>query len=183
MTRWKRVDRGGARGHVVLRVHRAEDIRRQIPDWKDLSRKDKLVALRKVAPLHEQEVTNLTTEGWARHWVDKFMGQAVPDVSHYAVGSGTTAPKITDTDLATRQNTQPITLLQDAGLTLETSTFWDTTEINGVTVAEGGILAGGTPGTPGSGGVLLARVLFDPAQTKDSSKTFTIDHDHTGVPK
>ncbi len=147
-----------------------------------MSKAEKIAALKSVKPLYEEEIENVTTENMARHAVDKFDGQAVADVTHYAAGSGTTPPVITDTDLDTRETTVVLTVTTDAGLTLESTAFWDTTEANGLTFAEGGLLAGGTPGEPGSGGVLLARELFAAPQVKDSTKTFTVDHDLTFVP-
>ncbi len=179
--RIKREDRARWISKVRFRMHDIKEIRKKYPDWDSLSKKEKMEALKNVDPIYEEDRTNTFTEDGIRHIVDKLQGQSVADVSHYAIGSGTTPPEITDPDLETRENTQVITSTTDAGLTLETSTFWDTTEANGITFAEGGILAGGTPGTPGSGGVLMARTLFTP-QTKDSTKTFTVDHDITGIP-
>ncbi len=167
---------------VRLRVHKLDDIKRVHPTWDTMSRREKMEALRTVTPLYEEEQTNITTENLIRHIHDKLDGQVVDDVDTYAIGSGTTPPTIMDADLDTRENTQLITTVTDSGLTLETSTFWDTTEANGITFAEGGLLAGGTTGTPGSGGVLLARVVFASAQVKDATKTFTVDHDLTGTP-
>lgn len=171
------------RSNYRLRIHLASDLRLRFPYWDYLTVPRKIARLDAVIPLYQERWSNITTENLIRHITDKLMGQAVADVSHYAIGSGTTPPSITDTDMVTRENTQIITAIQDSGLTLETSTFWDTTEANGITFAEGGILAGGTPGTPGSGGILLARVVFATPQTKDSTKTFTVDHDLTGTPK
>ncbi len=181
-TRPRRTDKYGWRGRVRLRVHKIDEIKKRHPNWESYSRKEKMEALRDVDPLYEEEIENITTEDLIRYLTDQMQGQAVPDVDHYAVGSGTTDPLVTDSDLDTRENTQLTTTVTDAGLTLETQTFWDTTEINGITVAEGGLLAGGTAGTPGSGGALLGRVVFATPQTKDSTKTFTIDHDLTGTP-
>ena len=171
-----------AKGTVRFRVHKIDDIKRAHPTWDTMTKEEKVVALRSVTPLYEEIITNVSTENGARHAVDKFDGQAVADVTHYAAGSGTTPPLITDTDLATRVSTILLTVTTDAGLKLESTAFWDTTEANGLTFAEGGLLAGGTPGEPGSGGVLLARELFAAAQVKDATKTFTVDHDLTFVP-
>lgn len=166
-----------------LRIHLASDLRRRFPYWDHLTVPRKVARLDAVMPLYQERGSNITTENLIRHITDKLMGQAVSDVTHYAIGSGTTPPSITDTDMVTREHTQLITALNDAGLTLELSTFWDTTEANGIVFREGGPLAGGTAGTPGSGGILLARVVFATPQTKDSTKTFTVDHDLTGTPK
>lgn len=171
------------RGRVRLRVHRIADIHREIPEWDALDRASKVLALRDLRPEYEEDRENVTTENLAKHLVDKLMGQAVPNVDHYAIGDGTATPLITNQDLASRKHTQNVTLLQDAGTKLDTSTFWDTGEANGIIFREGGPLAGGATGTPGSGGVLLARVLFASPQTKDNTKTFTVDHSLTFMPE
>ncbi len=178
----KRASRLRIKSKVRLRVHKIDDIKKAYPRWDSMSKREKVEALKSITPLYEEEITNVTTENLARHVVDKLDGQAVADVTHYAAGSGTTPPSITDTDLDTRETTIALTLTTDAGLTLESTAFWDTTEANGLTFAEGGLLAGGTPGEPGSGGVLLARELFAAPQVKDSTKTFTVDHDITFIP-
>jgi hypothetical protein len=94
----------------------------------------------------------------------------VMKITHSALGSGSTAPANSDTQLATETYRNAIASISNATNTGYATGFYTTTETSG-TYAEVGLFCNGT-GSANSG-VLLSRVLA--SITKTTSQTLTID--------
>lgn len=157
--------------NVKVTVHNIDDLRREVDDWDSLSKQEKLEASRDVDPMETIEDHNTTVDGLNEYIVDNLdPSQSVnEDASHLEVGSdGNTTPTTSDTGMNTSVGTFSVTSDSDNGKDLFTSTFLDTSQANGNTLAECGLT------TASSGGTLLNHSTFTDFN-KTSSNTFTLD--------
>ena len=129
--------------------------------------------LRGERPLLEQSIGNLIVTAGKNHVADLLIGSSTEGFSYCGVGSGSTAPSSSDTDLeAPIGSRKQVTDRFRSNNVATFSTFFSSTDNNG-TWSECGLF------TAQSGGVMLCRALFTTSFTKDSSKTATIDWDIT----
>jgi len=90
-------------------------------------------------------------------------------LSHYALGTGATAPTVTDTTLAAESYRASLTRTKAFNSQLELTLHLGRTQGNGVTYREGGAF------NAASGGVLFARVTFSD-KAKTTTNTLTVIH-------
>lgn len=156
--------------NIMIRTHDIAALRDRWPDWDEYSkaRKRDLAAQ---TPAEQCSITrNTTVDGLHESIVDLIdPSQTVSlDASDLALGNGTTAPASANSTLNNEVIRIPVTDSADRGTSLFTSTFLDTTEGNGLTLEEVGLV------TEPSGGVLLNHSLIDTI-AKDDETTATID--------
>ena len=119
----------------------------------------------------ETETTNTTVDGLNEYIVDELdPGQTVDlDASHMAFGDdGASGTSSSDSSLNNEQYRTSVTDNVDNGKDLLCSTFLDSSEANGYTIDEVGVI------TASSGGTLLNHATIS-SVSKDSTKTATID--------
>jgi len=115
------------------------------------------------------ESENLVTTAGKNLVRDLLAGDAVNALTHFALGTGTTAPVVGDTTLETEVFRDTITQFVDATAELQVKYFLASVSANGNTLAESGLLNAAASGT------LFARVLISPVIVKTSAiaATFT----------
>jgi len=91
-------------------------------------------------------------------------------ITHGAVGSGTSTPAVSDTQLQTEAARTTVTSLSNANNTLYATVFFLETEANG-TIREAGLFSDGT--SSANTGIIVSRVSTN--ITKTSSETLTLD--------
>jgi hypothetical protein len=156
--------------NIMVRTHDASTLREQYPGWDGFSkaRKRDLAAQ---TPAKECSITrNTTVDGLHESIVDLLdPAQTVSlSASELALGDGTTAPASANTSLNNELIRIPVTDSADRGTSLFTSTFLDTSEANGQTLEEVGLV------TDSTGGLLLNHSLIDTIDKNDET-TATID--------
>lgn len=113
---------------------------------------------------------------------DSFSGQSNANgrITYFAVGTGTTAPSASDTQLA---NEVYRAVIQSAGPggTAEEHLygFVDLAFGNGSTLSEAAIFGGATVTTTANTGIMIARALLSPTIVKNNGITVTLDFDLT----
>lgn len=91
-------------------------------------------------------------------------------ITYCAVGTGTTAPTESDTDLETELFRKLVSVRSSSGNVATFQTFYTTSEANG-TLGEAGLFGDDASGTADSG-TMFARVLI--SRTKTSNDTLTL---------
>lgn len=190
----------GIAGELTISVHDLDDVREDVDDWDDLGKYERWLVLRdpddvdvdalgydahgldreraeellaRSPPDAEvEETTNTTVDGLHEYIVDNLdPAQARnEDCSHLAVGTDDTAPSTADSSLGAEVYRTEITDVIDNGKDLTTSTFLDSTEANGNTLAEVGLFTD----TSANNGTMLNRATITKI-VKDDTKTATID--------
>jgi len=167
-------------GRIDKQVHDVDELREEYPSWDEMSKQEKLKAVRETEPAEEETVYNVTTDRFHEYIVDNLdpSQTSVEDnvaSSHLALGtdsaSGTTS---SDTDLNNRTYNEPVTDHADNGKELLASTFLDSTEGNGNTFDELGLFTGDPANLANAEVFLLNHATFA-SVTKDNSKTVTFD--------
>ena len=96
------------------------------------------------------EVNNLVVTIGKQLVGDFMIGASVIGLTWHALGTGTTAPGISDTTLTTESTRQAIEVKTRAGNTITLSTFYLASECT-LLIKEGGIFGNAASATPGSG--------------------------------
>jgi hypothetical protein len=112
-------------------------------------------------------VVNLTTVAGKSLVRDLLHGDAVAGVSHFAVGTGSTAPSAADTALVTEVFRAAVTSKTKGSGSLTIKYFLGTASANGSTLREAGLFNAATAGT------LYARALVTPDIVKTASIAVT----------
>ena len=139
-------------------------------EWGQLSQSEKLAVMDSRDPLREQYHHNTTTVDLFEYLVDDLdpNQSADVDVTHLAFGDDGTEPASGNRSLNNEVYRTQIASASDAGDTLETRTLLDTTEANGYTIRECGLV------TASSGGLLLNHSLLT-EEPKNDRKAFSVD--------
>lgn len=103
---------------------------------------------------------------------DLLNGDTVAALSHFAVGTGTTAPASTDTTLGTEVFRDVFTKVTEADAKLTIQYFLGSQSANGNDLSEAGLFNDDTTGT------MYARVTF-PADAKTASEAWTFNWELT----
>jgi len=115
-----------------------------------------------------QERHNLVTLAGRDLARDLLVGDSAATVTHFAVGTGSTAVAAGDTSLGSEVYREAITQTSTSSGAIEFKHYLPSTEANGVDLTEAGLL------TATSGGVLFARVVFAAiSKTASVGVTFT----------
>jgi hypothetical protein len=117
------------------------------------------------------------TTGWINVVRNGFAGSDNPKISYVAVGSGTTTPSSSDTQLAAETFRKAVTTYTAGGNgELLVSMFLGPSDLVGGDIEEVGLFAGsGATNTPNSG-VLIGRGLWShPSKSGSESITLTLD--------
>ena len=167
-------------GRIDRRTHELGHLKTAFPQWEQLSKEEKLEASRKVQPVAEDTVYNVTTDALHEYFVDNLdpdntNTEANVDVSFLALGTDASSGTAeTDTDLNSREYEEPVTDVADNGKELLASTFLDSTEGNGNDFDELGLFSGDPANLANTEVFLINHATFA-AVTKDSTKTVTFD--------
>lgn len=160
-----------ATDNIEIYVHNIDDLKDSIDNWDGLSKEEKHKKVKEVEPERKIEDHNTTVDGLNEYIVDNLdPNQAInKDASHIEIGSDNTGGTSTsDTSMNTVVDTLAITDSADNGKDFFTSTFIDTSELNGNSIEEAGLI------TESTGGTLLNHSTFT-AISKDNTKTITLD--------
>ncbi len=173
-SRWTRqsstvADTVGIRSNIRVAVYDTRELKR-VSDWDALTDEAKLGVMDDQAPLREHHHHNTTTVDLFEYLVDDLdQNQSVDvDVTHLAFGDDGTHPSSGNRSLNNEVYRTTIASSTDAGDTLETRTLLDTSEANGYTLREIGLV------TASSGGLLLNHSLIND-EAKNDQKAFSID--------
>ena len=167
-------------GRIDRKTHELGHLKTAFPQWEQLSKEEKLDASRKVKPVAEDTVYNVTTDSLHEYFVDNLDPDNTNTEANISVdflGLGTDAGSGTstaDTDLNSRVFEEPVTDVADNGKELLASTFLDSTEGNGNDFDELGLFSG-DPANLANAEVFLINHATFAAVTKDSTKTVTFD--------
>jgi len=170
----------GLQGRIDRRTHDVGHLKTAFPQWELYSKEEKLDASRKVKPVEEDTVYNVTTDALHEYFVDNLdpdNSSAEANVSVDFLGLGTdgdSGTAQTDTDLNNRTLENPVTDVADNGDELLASTFVDSTEGNGNDFDELGLFSGDPANLANTEVFLINHATFA-AVTKDSTKTVTFD--------
>jgi len=158
--------------NVRISLHDVDDFRSRYPAWSELSKRERLVRSRYVKPDRVVESSNITTTGLHELIIDLLHTEQTVDesVSHLAVGTGNTTPSSADAQLNNEVYRVAVTDSTDRDTELFTSTFLDSTEANGYSLAEVGLVTSDAGGSD----ILLNHALVSDIQ-KDNESTATID--------
>jgi hypothetical protein len=167
-------------GRINQKTHEVGHLKTAFPQWEHFSKEEKLDASRKVKPVEEDTVYNVTTNSLHEYFVDNLdpgNSGTEANVSAAFLGIGTDAASGTaqsDTDLNNRVFEGPVTDAADNGDELLASTFVDSTEGNGNDFDELGLFSG-DPANLSDPEVFLINHATFAAVTKDNTKTVTFD--------
>lgn len=155
--------------NIRVAVYDGRELERVL-GWDRLSELEKLELIDSRQPLREHYHHNTTTVDLFEYVVDNLdPSQAVNEsASHLAVGTGGTSPSSTNRSLNNEVYRTAIASSTDSSDTLETRTLLDTSEANGNTIREVGLV------TASTGGLLLNHSLIND-ELKTDKKAFTID--------
>jgi len=159
--------------NIRVSLHDVGDLRERFPNWDSLSKREKLKHAREVGPERVVESSNVTTTGLHELIVDMLhTEQAVNEsASHLALGTDdTTQPASGDSTLNSEVYRVEVTDGIDRGSELFTSTFLDSTEANGNTLVEAGLVTSAAGGS----NILLNHALISDIE-KDEESTATVD--------
>lgn len=157
--------------NIKIKVHDIEALKSNVENWGELTKREKWQVANNTKPTKVIEEHNTTVDGLNEYIVDNLdPSQSVnKDASHIEIGSDNTGGTSTsDTSMNTLVDTLATTDEADNGKDLFTSTFIDTSQLNGNSLEEAGLT------TASSGGTLLNHSTFT-AISKDNTKTVTID--------
>lgn len=161
-----------ARENVHVRVHDIDELREAFPGWDENPKWVKQRLARRVAPLDEQHHENTTCISLHEYLAENLHPATASNesASHLAVGTGTTQPASGDGSL--ESEVYRVATTDDAvnGGELFTSTFLDTSEANGNTLTEVGLVT-----DDGSGSNLLLNHSLISGIEKTSNTTATVD--------
>lgn len=167
-------------GRIDKQVHDVDTLREKYPDWDEMSKQEKLQAVRETEAEVEETVFNVTTDRFHEYIVDNLdpsQTSAEDNIASSHLGLGTDAASGTstaDTDLNNRTYNEPVTDHADNGKELLASTFLDSTEGNGNTFDELGLFTGDPANLANADVFLLNHATFADV-TKDNTKTVTFD--------
>lgn len=167
-------------GRIDKKVHDVDQLREEHDDWDEMSKEEKLSAIRDVEPIEETTTYNVTTVALHEYFVDNLDSQntsteANVDLSYVGLGNdASSGTATTDTDLNNRVYEETITDIADNGNELLASTFVDSTEANGNTLDEIGLFTG-DPANLANAEVFMINHSTFADVTKDNSKTVTFD--------
>jgi len=163
--------------NVHVYEHDLDTLRTRWPGWDENPKWVKRELAQRTDPDREQHNANTTLVGLHEYIVDELDPSQSVDLSasHLAVGTGTTQPTSGNTSLNNEVARLATTDDTDNGTTLFTSTFLDTSEANGNTLDEVGLI------TASSGGTLLNHSLISSIDKTDET-TATIDVSLTFAP-
>lgn len=159
--------------NVHFQVHHIDDLRREFPGWDSYSKRKKMELARTVEPVQTESSHNVTCVGFHEYIIDNIdTNQSVDEAAtHLAVGTDdTTDPVTANTDLNNEASRFSVTDTFDNGSSLDVSTFLDTSEANGNTLKEVGLVNQSSS----SGDILFNHSLISDI-VKTSEKTTTID--------
>jgi len=170
--KWYRVVKSENKAYVNVeaRVHDVDDLKKQVDNWRDLSKQEKLKVANNTEPEKVVKDHNTTVDGLNEYIVDNLdSNQSVnKDATHLGVGTGTATPATGNSSLNSSVDRFAITDTSDNGKDLFTSTFLDTSEANGNDLEEVGLF------TADTGGTMLNHSLIQTI-SKDDTVTATID--------
>ncbi len=160
----------GLQANIRVAVYDADTLRASIPDWDALPDDEKLAVADAHEPIREHFHHNTTTVDLFEHLVDDLdQNQSVDvDATHLAFGDDGTQPSSGNRSLNNEVYRTQLASVTDANDTLETRTLLDTSEANGYTLREVGLV------TASSGGLLLNHSLIND-EAKNDQKAFSID--------
>lgn len=167
-------------GRIDRKTHNVNELRETYPDWDEMSKGEKMEAVRSIDPVDTETVYNVTTDSLHEYFVDNLDPDntaAEANVSATWLGLGDDAGSGTstaDTDLNNRVYEETITDHADNGKELLSSTFLDSTEGNNNTFDEIGLFTG-DPANLGDAEVFLINHATFSDVVKDSTKTVTFD--------
>jgi hypothetical protein len=156
--------------NILCRTHDIQTLQDEWPNW-DEYRKPRKRSLAAQTPASTVSISrNTTVDGLHESIVDLLdPNQTVSlSASELALGDGAASPASANTRLNNEVIRIPVTDSADRGTSLFTSTFLDTSEANGQTLEEIGLV------TQPSGGTLLNHSLIDTIDKNDET-TATID--------
>lgn len=165
---------GGASGSVVVREYRVADARDRWDDWDELPREERHRRLDALDPVAEHTTHNVVVDGFLEHIVDLFdqsQSTSVEDISHFAVGTSTTAPATTDTSLGSEVFRGQIDTEDDQGKDLSIQGFLDSGQANGNTLEETALFTG----TSGGSTLMVNRALIS-STAKTKTKLVTLSY-------
>lgn len=168
-------DRGGVSGRITVREYRLTDARQRWPDWDEVPRDERRRRLETLEPVAEHTTHNVVVDEFLEHIVDLFdqsQSTSVEDISHFAVGTGTSTPATTDTSLGSEVFRGTIDTEEDQGKDLAIQGFLDSGQANGNTLEETGLFTG----TSGGSTLLVNRALIA-STDKTNNKLVTITYD------
>ena len=168
-------------GRIDRKTHDVSDLKSAYPDWDEMDDEEKLQATRKVEPVDQDTVYNVTTDALHEYFVrnldpDNTDADANLDVGWLALGTdGGTGTATSDTDLNTRTYEETVTDVANNGKDLLASTFVDSTEGNGNDFDELGLFTGDPNNASGNSDIFMMNHATFSTVTKDNSKTVTFD--------
>ena len=162
-------------GEVTVQVHTEETLRQAAVDrgleFESLSKEERAALAREVEPDGVDETTNTTVRDLHEFIVDVLdpgTSAASETVTHLAVGTDGSDATVDDSGLGNEVYRVDHRGRENRGRDLWTTTFLDTTEANGNTLREVGLV------TDSSGGIFVNRALISEV-VKNNRKTVTID--------
>lgn len=98
-------------------------------------------------------------------------------VYYMAIGTGSTAPAVTDTQLAAEVFRKPITSYTNTGVAGETiiTCYLSPSDAVGVVIGEVGFFAGASATTSANSGILVGRALYSHTHTNLEAIQFSLD--------
>lgn len=159
--------------NVYCQIHHIDDLRKEFPEWDSYSKQKRMRLARTVEPVQTESSHNVTCTGFHEYIIDNIdTNQSVnDDASHLAVGDDDTSdPVASNTDLNNEVGRFSVTNTFDNGSSLDVSTFLDTSEANGNTLKEVGLVNQSSS----TGDILFNHSLISDI-VKTSEKTATID--------
>lgn len=167
--------RQATHGDIRVAVHGADSLRRAARDrdleFDRLSRDQRAALARTVEPDWADETTNTTVRDlheWIVNQLDPDSSPGSRTLEYLAVGTDGSDATVGDAALGNEVYRVVHTERENRGRDLWTSTFLDTTEANGNTLQEVGLV------TQSSGGMFANRAVIAEVE-KNSKKTCTID--------
>lgn len=166
---------GGVSGRVTVREYRLEDARQRWPNWDALPREERARRVRALEPVSEHTTSNVLVDEILEHIVDLFdqtQSNSAEEISHFAVGTGTSTPATTDSSLGNEVFRGTIDTEEDQGKDLAIQGFLDSGQANGNTLEETGLFTG----TSGGSTLMVNRALIS-STDKTNTKLVTITYD------
>jgi hypothetical protein len=167
----------GGFGEVAVAVHDVATLRRVYPGWGSYPKHLRAWLARRVQPTGEQQFHNVQLNQLHRYLVDHLdrsqPGTPERHFDEFAVGTDGGATDPTDTGLGDQVYQTTVAQSVDEGRDLFVSGFLDSSEANGNTLREFGIVAVNRAGTASD--VYANRALFDDPVEKSNEKTVSVD--------
>jgi hypothetical protein len=164
-------------GEVAVAVHDVPILRDRYPNWGGIPKDVRARLVRDVTPESEQHFSNVQLNQFHRYVVDHLdrsqPGAARRHLDEFAVGTDGGATDPTDTGLGDQVYQTTVAQSVDEGRDLFVSGFLDSSEANGHTLREFGIVAVDRAGTASD--IYANRALFDDPVDKNNEKTVSVD--------